>query len=66
MKNMMKAQRYRFTHSGVLWTIIAALFFFGEHADIAMAIRAKAAIADMWMHLFKKSVFPIGKTMCGG
>ncbi len=28
MKKMLKAERYRFLHSGVLWMVIAALLFF--------------------------------------
>lgn len=49
MKNMMKAQRYRFTHSGVLWTIIAALFFFALIAILTGSYNsAEAALRSVF------------------
>ena len=45
----MKAQRYRFTHSGVLWTIIAALFFFALIAILTGSYNsAEAALRSVF------------------
>ena len=63
MKNIIKAERYRFTHSGVLWTIIAALFFFALIAILTGSYNsAEAALRSVFRDI---AVILLGSSVYG-
>lgn len=63
MKNMLKAERYRFLHSGVLWVIIAALLFFALIAILTGAYNsAEAALRSIFKDI---AVLLLGSSVYG-